>query len=84
MSVLDDFKDIENRQNNDIRQEMISEIYSMYMPLLNQLNRKVDNLQERIDDLDHMLANNISNINMLKKLLIGIKGGIQEIEYCMS
>lgn len=83
MSVLDDFKDIENQQNVDIKQEIISEIYSMYMPLLDQLTQKVVNLQERIDDLDHMLGNNISNINMLKRLLIGIKGGIQEMEHCM-
>jgi DNA-binding transcriptional regulator GbsR (MarR family) len=83
MSVLDDFKDIENQQNSDIKQEIISEIYSMYMPLLDQLNQRVVNLQERIDDLDHMLANNISNINMLKNLLTGIKDGIQETTYCM-
>jgi pyruvate-formate lyase len=83
MSVLDDFKNIENQQNIDIKQEIISEIYSMYMPLLDQLNQRVVNLQERIDDLDHMLANNISNINMLKNLLTGIKDGIQETTYCM-
>ena len=83
MSVLDDFKDIENQQNSDIKQEIISEIYSMYMPLLDQLNQRVVNLQGRIDDLDHMLANNISNINMLKNLLTGIKDGIQETTYCM-
>jgi pyruvate-formate lyase len=83
MSVLDDFKNIENQQNIDIKQEIISEIYSMYMPLLDQLNQRVVNLQVRIDDLDHMLGNNISNINMLKKLLIGIKEGIQETTYCM-
>ncbi len=83
MSVLDDFKDIENQQNVDIKQEIISEIYSMYIPLLDQLTQKVDNLQERIDDLDRMLANNISNINMLKNLLTGIKDGIQETTYCM-
>lgn len=83
MSVLDDFKDIENQQNIDIKQEIISEIYSMYMPLLDQLTQKVVNLQERIDDLDHMLVNNTSNINMLKNLLNGIKDGIQETTYCM-
>jgi pyruvate-formate lyase len=83
MSVLDDFKDIENQQNSDIKQEIISEIYSMYMPLLDQLNQRVVNLQGRIDDLDRMLANNISNINMLKNLLTGIKDGIQETTYCM-
>lgn len=83
MSVLDDFKDIENQQNSDIKQEIISEIYSMYMPLLDQLTQKVVNLQERIDDLDHMLVNNTSNINMLKNLLTGIKDGIQETTYCM-
>lgn len=83
MSVLDDFKDIENQQNSDIKQEIIGEIYSMYMPLLDQLNQRVANLQGRIDDLDHMLANNISNINLLKNLLTGIKDGIQETTYCM-
>jgi hypothetical protein len=55
----------------------------MYMPLLDQLNQRVVNLQGRIDDLDRMLANNISNINMLKNLLTGIKDGIQETTYCM-
>lgn len=65
MSVLDDFKDIENQQHVDIKQEIkqeiISEIYSMYMPLLDQLNQKVVNLQGRIDDLDRMVARNIKN-----------------------
>lgn len=88
MSVLDDFKDIENQQHVDIKQEIkqeiISEIYSMYMPLLDQLNQKVVNLQGRIDDLDRMVARNINNITMFKKLLTGIKEGIREIEYCIS
>lgn len=87
MSVLDDFKDIENQQHVDIKQEIkqeiISEIYNMYMPLIDQLNHSIVNLQGRIDDLDHMLANNISNIHILKSLLKGINREIQEKEHCM-
>lgn len=76
MSVLDDFKDIENQQHVDIKQEIkqeiISEIYTMYMPLIDQLNHSIVNLQGRIDDLDRMASNNLNDIAKLNSILTGV------------
>ena len=73
MSVLDDFKDIENQQHVDIKQEIkqeiISEIYNMYIPLIDQLNHSIVNLQGRIDDLDRMVSNNLNDIATIKSIL---------------
>lgn len=69
MSVLDDFKDIENQQNKDIKQEIISEIYAMYMPLIDQLNQKINQLQDRIDILECMEVSNRNNIARINGML---------------